>query len=140
MIGSESFFDVLKSKRKSQNIEISEICEFTKIHPRFIESIEKGDFTILPNVYTRLFLKSYANFIGADSTKALKDYKLYSTGKITQDEKFIENTDEKYLKQIESIKISMSEYTDSNQISLNVEHFLIDFGSHSILFAMYQFF
>ena len=76
MTGSESFFDVLKSKRKSQNIEISEICEFTKINPRYIESIEKGDFTVLPNVYLRLFLKSYAKFIGADSAKALKDYEL----------------------------------------------------------------
>ena len=88
MTGLDSFFDVLKSKRKSQNIEISEICEFTKIHPRYIESIEKGDFTVLPNVYLRLFLKSYAKFIGADSAKALKDYELYSTGKITQNNEF----------------------------------------------------
>ena len=86
MIGSESFFDVLKSKRESQNIEISEICEFTKIQPRYIEAIEQGDFTVLPNVYIRLFLKSYANFIGADSAKALKDYELHSTGKSTQNE------------------------------------------------------
>jgi len=94
MTDSDSFFVTLKSKRESQNIEISEICEFTKIHPRFIESIEKGDFTILPNVYTRLFLKSYANFIGADSVKALKDYELYTTGKITKNEDFnTENVD-----------------------------------------------
>ena len=84
MTGSESFFDVLKSKRESQNIEISEICEFTRIHPRYIEAIENGDFTILPNVYIRLFLKSYAKFIGADPAKALKDYELHTTGKITQ--------------------------------------------------------
>ncbi len=89
MTGSESFFDALKSKRKSQNIEISEICEFTKIHPRYIESIERGDFTVLPNVYLRLFLRSYAKFIGADSAKALKDYELYATGKITHNEEFI---------------------------------------------------
>ena len=81
---SESFFDVLKAQRESQNIEISEICEFTKIQPRYIEAMEKGDFTVLPNVYIRLFLKSYANFIGADSAKALKDYELHTTGKITQ--------------------------------------------------------
>ena len=88
MTGSESFFDALKSKRKSQNIEISEICEFTKIHPRYIESIETGDFTVLPNIYLRLFIRSYAKFIGADSAKALKDFELYSTGKITRNEEF----------------------------------------------------
>ncbi len=87
MTSAESFFDALKSKRESQEIEISEICEFTRIHPRYIEAIEKGDFNILPNVYIRLFLKSYANFIGADSAKALKDYELYTTGKTTQSEK-----------------------------------------------------
>ena len=94
MTGSESFFDALKAKRKSQNIEISEICEFTKIQPRYIEAIEKGDFTVLPNVYIRLFLRSYAIFIGADSAKALKDYELYTTGKQTSTEKFNSN-DEK---------------------------------------------
>ena len=84
MTGSESFFDVLKSKRESQDIEISEICEFTKINHRYIEAIEQGDFTVLPNVYIRLFLKSYVNFIGADSAKALDDYELHTTVKITQ--------------------------------------------------------
>ena len=88
MTGPESFFDVLKAKRESQNIEISEICEYTKIHPQYIEAIEKGDFTVLPNVYIRLFLRSYANFISADSAKALKDYELYTTGIITQSEEF----------------------------------------------------
>ena len=63
MTGSESFFDALKSKRESQNIEISEICEFTKINSKYIEAIELGDFTLLPNVYMRLFLKAYVNFI-----------------------------------------------------------------------------
>ena len=40
MTGSESFFDALKSHRESQNIEIAEICEFTKISPKYIEAIE----------------------------------------------------------------------------------------------------
>ena len=82
MTSTESFFDDLKTQRESQNIEISEICEFTKIQKKYIIAIESGDFNILPNVYTRLFLKAYANFIGADSKKALNDYELYTTGKI----------------------------------------------------------
>ena len=82
MTSTESFFDDLKTQRESQNIEISEICEFTKIQKKYIIAIESGDFNILPNVYTRLFLKAYANFIGADSKQALNDYELYTTGKI----------------------------------------------------------
>ena len=82
MTNEELFFDALKSHRESKDIEISEICEFTKIHPRYIEAIESGDFSVLPTVYMRLFLKAYANFIGADSAKALEDFELHTTGKV----------------------------------------------------------
>ena len=82
MTSTESFFDDLKTQRESQNIEISEICEFTKIQKKYIIAIESGDFNILPNVYTRLLLKAYADFIGDDSKKALNEYELYTTGKI----------------------------------------------------------
>jgi cytoskeletal protein RodZ len=87
MTNSEPFFNQLKSERESQSIEISEICEFTKINSKYIEAIETGDFNLLPNVYMRLFLKAYADFIGADVEKALKDYELYTTGKIVQTKK-----------------------------------------------------
>ena len=82
MTSTEAFFDALKSHRESQNIEISEICEFTKINPKYIQAIESGDFTVLPTVYMRLFLRAYAEFIGADSAKALEDYELLTTGTI----------------------------------------------------------
>ena len=82
MTNTEAFFDALKSHRESQDIEISEICEFTKINKRYIEAIESGDFTVLPTVYMRLFLRAYAEFIGADSTKALEDFELLTTGTI----------------------------------------------------------
>jgi len=82
MTSTEAFFDALKSHRESQNIEISEICDFTKINSKYIQAIESGDFTVLPTVYMRLFLRAYAEFIGADSTKALEDYELLTTGTI----------------------------------------------------------
>ncbi|RMZ49399.1 hypothetical protein EB821_02570 [Candidatus Marinimicrobia bacterium PRS2] len=82
MTSTEAFFDALKSHRESQNIEISEICEFTKINQKYIQAIETGDFTVLPTVYMRLFLRAYAEFIGADSAKALEDYELLTTGTI----------------------------------------------------------
>jgi len=82
MTSTEAFFDALKSHRESQDIEISEICEFTKINQKYIQAIESGDFTVLPTVYMRLFLRAYAEFIGADSAKALEDYELLTTGTI----------------------------------------------------------
>jgi len=82
MTNTEAFFDALKSHRESQNIEISEICEFTKINEKYIQAIETGDFTVLPTVYMRLFIRAYAEFIGADSAKALEDFELLTTGTI----------------------------------------------------------
>ena len=88
MTATESFFDALKQHRESQNIEISEICDFTKINPKYIQAIESGEFQILPTVYMRLFLRAYANFMGADSVKALEDYELQTTGTIQKSTDF----------------------------------------------------
>ena len=88
MTATESFFDALKQHRESQNIEISEICDFTKINPKYIQAIESGEFQILPTVYMRLFLRAYADFIGADSVKALEDYELHTTGTIQKSTDF----------------------------------------------------
>ena len=88
MTATESFFDALKQHRESQNIEIAEICDFTKINPKYIQAIESGEFQILPTVYMRLFLRAYAEFIGADSVKALEDYELHTTGTIQKSKDF----------------------------------------------------
>ena len=82
MENKEAFFELLKNHRISQGIEISDICEFTKINARYIEAIEAGDFKVLPTVYMRLFLRAYAKFIKSDHLKALEDYELFTTGTI----------------------------------------------------------
>ena len=83
MTTTESFFSLLKSHRESKGVEIQEIAEYTKINPKYLHAIESGDFKVLPNVYMRLFLRSYAQFIGADAEQALDDYELHTTGKIS---------------------------------------------------------
>lgn len=82
MSSENTFFSILKEHRETKGIQIDEISEYTKINPIYIEAIEEGNFTILPNVYMRLFLRSYAIYLEADSTKVLEDYELHTTGKI----------------------------------------------------------
>ncbi len=84
MTGSDTFFKNLKSHRESQGIEISEISERTKINPGYFEAIESGKFDVLPNVYMRLFLRSYCVEIGADPEQAIKDYEKYTTGRVSE--------------------------------------------------------
>ena len=78
----QTFFLALKSHRESNGIQLDEISEFTKINPKYLQAIEDGDFYVIPNVYMRLFIRSYCKYIDADYMQALADYELYTTGKI----------------------------------------------------------
>ena len=82
MNSEETFFLALKTHRESKNIEIDEISDHTKINPKYLHAIEEGAFNMIPNVYMRLFIRSYVKYIGADYKQALADYELYTTGKI----------------------------------------------------------
>jgi len=84
----EQFYINLKKKRESQGIEIAEISEQTKINPKYFISFEDGKFNVLPTVYTRLFLRSYAIEIGADPDKVLDEFEIYTTGKIQPKDEF----------------------------------------------------
>ena len=88
----ETFFLALKLHRESKNIEIEEISEYTKINPKYLNAIEEGNFSIIPNIYMRLFIRSYAKYIDADYRQALVDYELHTTGKIQP--KFFETNEE----------------------------------------------
>ena len=59
---SSLFFEELKKQRISQDIELNEISNRTKINLEYLESIEKGDFDFLPYIYVRLFLKHFQFF------------------------------------------------------------------------------
>ena len=88
----ETFFLALKSHRESKNIQIDEISDYTKINPKYLHAIEDGDFSIIPNIYMRLFIRSYTKYIDADYEQALVDYELYTTGKVQP--KFFDDTEQ----------------------------------------------
>ena len=104
MTTTESFFSLLKSHREAKGVDIQAIAEHTKINPKYLHAIESGDFKILPNVYMRLFLRSYAEFIDADPKQALDDYELHTTGKVsTKMNNMIESSSENKSEEVNSI-------------------------------------
>lgn len=104
MTTTESFFSLLKSHREAKGVDIQAIAEHTKINPKYLHAIESGDFKILPNVYMRLFLRSYAEFIDADPKQALDDYELHTTGKVsTKMNNMIESSSENISEEVNSI-------------------------------------
>ena len=74
------FYEELKKTRIAKKISLKEISEYTKINNKYLEAIENGDFTILPNVYTRLFLRSYCKYIDVDYNKILDQYEIHTIG------------------------------------------------------------
>jgi transcriptional regulator with XRE-family HTH domain len=54
----ENIGQKLKNARKSRGLSIDDLCEKTKIRPHVVEAFENNDFSILPAVYTRSFLKT----------------------------------------------------------------------------------
>ena len=75
-----NFYEVLKDKRKTKQISLKEIADYTKINIGYLESLENGEFDVLPNVYTRLFLRSYCDYIGLNSEEILDEYQIYTVG------------------------------------------------------------
>ncbi len=66
------FFEELKKLRVERDIELAEIATRTKINLDYLESLESGDFTFLPYVYVRLFMKAYAVEVGAETDEVLQ--------------------------------------------------------------------
>ena len=79
------FYIKLKELRESKGYSLEEISDFAKIDIKYLVSIEKGDFSCLSNVYMRLFLRSYCQYIGVDSKKALNDYEFHTIGAVSSD-------------------------------------------------------
>ena len=71
------FYTQFSEKRNNFNKNLSEIAESTKINIKYLEAIELGDFDILPNVYIRLFLRSYAEYLELNAEKILSEYNEY---------------------------------------------------------------
>lgn len=48
-------------------LSLAEVEQATKIRKRYLEGLERDDYTVLPDaVYTQGFLKTYANYLGLD--------------------------------------------------------------------------
>ena len=59
----QEFGTFLRDKRELKRISLSDISAFTRINQRFLEAIESGNFSVLPQTYVRAFLREYAEAV-----------------------------------------------------------------------------
>ena len=66
--------EMFKSKRKELNLSLKEVENATSIRCNYIEAIEDGrEDQFLSPVYMLGFLRQYANFLGMDGDKVIRD-------------------------------------------------------------------
>ena|ERR1035437_4129415 len=71
----------LKAARVRAAISLQQLANKTRIDIKFLEYIEDGNFSFLPELYVRAFLKEYVKFVGLDEKLIFKKYEAYKMGK-----------------------------------------------------------
>jgi cytoskeleton protein RodZ len=71
-----SFGENLRREREMRGVTLEEIAESTKISTRLLRALEQEHFSDLPGgVFTRSFIRHYADYLGLDSEHVLAEYR-----------------------------------------------------------------
>ena len=71
----QSVGEKLRRKRLEKNLTLDKVYKQTKIHTRVLEALEQDRaYNFLSPLYIRGFLRTYAQYLGLDSEKLLKEY------------------------------------------------------------------
>ncbi len=75
----------LRKAREAKGVSLREVEEQTNIRCKYLEAMEEEKFSLLPGEsYTRIFLSSYAQFLGIDEKKLLEDYRIAYSSEETE--------------------------------------------------------
>ncbi|MEE9432223.1 MAG: helix-turn-helix transcriptional regulator [Melioribacteraceae bacterium] len=152
------FSEELKLAREKKKLSLDDIFNKTRIDIKYLEAIESGNFSIMPDVYIRAFLKEYANSIDLSSTEILEKYKLAQSGELYKQvdqeavaEKEVDDTkiekSKVELQQIEKSdapKFVSEEFekpisgTSSNPVKKTFLYFLSAVGMLAVIYFMYN--
>ncbi|MDP2209840.1 MAG: DUF4115 domain-containing protein [Bacteroidota bacterium] len=75
----------LKNARISQEISLEDISAATRINVKFLQAIEEGQFSILPQAYVRAFIREYAAQVGMNPDDCIKKYEQPNQPQLTND-------------------------------------------------------
>jgi len=67
--------DALRERREHKGVTMEQAAEDTRIREKFLQAIESGDYQSLPGtVYTKGFLRNYAQYLGLDAEEMFALY------------------------------------------------------------------
>jgi len=72
---SSDFGERMKRLREQRGVALRDIAETTKISVSALEALERNDISRLPGgIFSRGFVRAYAEQIGADPEKAVREF------------------------------------------------------------------
>lgn len=77
----DKFAEELREQREKSGITIQQIASKTRIDKKFLEAIDQGNFSFLPELYVKAFVKEYARVVGLDEEETIKKFNLAREGK-----------------------------------------------------------
>jgi cytoskeletal protein RodZ len=78
----DKFADELKAARIKNNISLQQMSAKSRIDIKFLEALDNGNFSFLPDLYVKAFIKQYARVVGLDENETLKRYDLAKEGRL----------------------------------------------------------
>lgn len=130
-LGTLTLGEKLKKLRSERRVSLGDISRVTRIRVQYLECLEEGKYDDLPaDVYTRGFLKSYADFFGLDEKILLR---LYEREKGIKNSLAKNGNGEKDKKKVHPISVSFISITPK-KITLSVIILL----AVSIVFFIYR--
>jgi len=137
----EKFSEELKSAREKKKIKLEQIFNKTRIDIKYLEAIETGNFSIMPDVYIRAFLKEYAEYIDLNPNEILEKYKLAQSGKLYSEKDNETQVSQEPIKQEEDkpkfISEDLEEKSNENIKSQSVNSLYYIFASIVMLIFIY---
>jgi len=76
----KKFASELKTERENKGLTLDELHAKTRIDIKFLEAIESGNYSIMPEVYVRAFIREYAAEIGLNPEETLRKFDLAKEG------------------------------------------------------------
>ncbi len=87
----DKFAEELKTAREKCGLTIQQVAAKSRIDIKFLESMEIGDFSFLPEIYVKAFVKDYSNIVGLDPVVTLKKFDAARHGKLYSEEEEIKS-------------------------------------------------
>jgi cytoskeletal protein RodZ len=75
----------LKEARIKNNLTLKQLSAKTRIDLKFLEAMEEGNFSFLPELYVKAFLKEYSTFTGLNPEIILRKYDAAKEGQSYED-------------------------------------------------------